>query len=466
MFTKSVILPLSGALMISGLAGTIIYYLYKKDKDEQSELTTKSKEWSSLEVSVPISAVGIVIGRQGANIKLIQERTGTKINFKDEEVEGQRICIIRGLDVNALQAKRLVIKTIEDQPVVEVDQIFVPVQAVGRIIGRNGDVVRNMSRCSGCKILIDREERQDDNPIQQCPEDMKSILLKGTKEQIDSAKVLILAKLHEEEEMRQQIQASAANMAPRGRKYQDSTESLNNLAISPVPSLNQESLSIPASDRFIEAYVSAVDNATHFWLQVVGPRSIQLDKLVKDMTEYYELEDNKEMNEVNIEKMKNGDIIAARFPHDSSWYRGQVCQVVNNDGDSSRSKVTVYYVDFGDTETIEITNICELRTDFLKLNFQAIECKLAYVTEVTEVSEEATEAFEELTYTAQWKVMMVKIMGYFQAENNKTLPLIQIIDTNGATDVDVAEELVQRGFLEWLDGAPKSTTSSTPSNSI
>lgn len=45
-------------------------------------------------------------------------------------------------------------------------------------------------------------------------------------------------------------------------------------------------------------------------------------------------------------------------------------------------------------------------------------------------SDEAADAFEELTYAAQWKVVMVKIVGYQQA-GEKSIPCVQIIDTNG-----------------------------------
>lgn len=78
-------------------------------------------------------------------------------------------------------------------------------------------------------------------------------------------------------------------------------------------------------------------------------------------------------------QVKTGDIVAAKFPHDDSWYRGQVCSYEPNEDDSSQSLVTVYYVDFGDTETIKMDCVFELRTDYLKLNFQAIECFLANI---------------------------------------------------------------------------------------
>lgn len=72
-------------------------------------------------------------------------------------------------------------------------------------------------------------------------------------------------------------------------------------------------------------------------------------------------------------------IVAAKFPHDDSWYRAKVRHSLHSEEDPEQSQVTVYYVDFGDTETITLDTMCELRTDFLKLGFQAIECFLANI---------------------------------------------------------------------------------------
>ncbi|XP_042893332.1 tudor and KH domain-containing protein homolog isoform X2 [Penaeus japonicus] len=448
---KNFILPLGGALLLSGVAGTIYYYLTKKDEEDDRILPdTRNSQWTSAEVHVPTECVGLVIGRQGANIKLIQERTSTKINFADEEVNGHRICLIRGLEENVTIAQKLVIKAVSDQPVIESSEMFVPQYAVGRIIGRNGENIRSVSRITGAKVDVEREDEQAQLTRNQ---DLRRIVLKGSKEQIDAAKSLLLEKVAEEEEMRQQIQASAVNMSMRARGRQAPLENGGSEA-SMNGSMHQESLSMPGSDRFIEAYVSAVDSAAHFWLQVVGPRSIQLDKLVTQMTEYYEDEDNRELHE--LEKVKTGDIVAAKFPHDDSWYRGQVCSYEPNEDDSSQSLVTVYYVDFGDTETIKMDCVFELRTDYLKLNFQAIECFLANIKPESVKGDEAADAFEELTYAAQWKVVMVKVVGYQQG-GDKTMPCVRIIDTNGPADIDVAEELVKRGLAEWTNGG-----SSTP----
>ena len=45
---------------------------------------------------------------------------------------------------------------------------------------------------------------------------------------------------------------------------------------------------------YLKCYISAVDDAGHFWVQVLNARSGQLDKLIQDMTTFY----NQECNQV------------------------------------------------------------------------------------------------------------------------------------------------------------------------
>ena len=49
----------------------------------------------------------------------------------------------------------------------------------------------------------------------------------------------------------------------------------------------------PACKGYLEVYVSAVENAGHFWVQVLGARSTQLDRLITNMTELYDREAEK-----------------------------------------------------------------------------------------------------------------------------------------------------------------------------
>jgi len=72
-------------------------------------------------------------------------------------------------------------------------------------------------------------------------------------------------------------------------------------------------------------------------------------------------------------------LVAALFSHDDMWYRARVTEVTLDDYDVGESLVAVYYLDYGDSDTQRLKDLCSLRADFLKLRYQAIECCLAKV---------------------------------------------------------------------------------------
>lgn len=45
-------------------------------------------------------------------------------------------------------------------------------------------------------------------------------------------------------------------------------------------------------DEHLEVYVSAYENPNHFWIQILGVRSLQLDKLTEEMTRFYSSSSN------------------------------------------------------------------------------------------------------------------------------------------------------------------------------
>ncbi|NXF79008.1 TDRKH protein, partial [Sclerurus mexicanus] len=52
------------------------------------------------------------------------------------------------------------------------------------------------------------------------------------------------------------------------------------------PTVPSPDFSFPA-DEHLEVYVSAVENPGHFWIQILGNRSLQLDKLTAEMRHFY-----------------------------------------------------------------------------------------------------------------------------------------------------------------------------------
>ncbi|MPC61570.1 hypothetical protein E2C01_055644 [Portunus trituberculatus] len=123
---KSLLLPLGGALLLSGAAGAVYYYLTRRDGEEYEVAPSRSNVWTSVKVEVPAEAVGVVIGRQGSNIRLIQDSTNTRIKFSDGEESGKRTCAIVGQPENVRLARQLIMKAIDEQPVIEVSEVKVP----------------------------------------------------------------------------------------------------------------------------------------------------------------------------------------------------------------------------------------------------------------------------------------------------------------------------------------------------
>lgn len=66
--------------------------LLKKDEEDDFDCTVRTPNQRTLEIKIPKETVRLLIGRNGKNIKNIQERSNTRINFKD--VDGlDRVCL-------------------------------------------------------------------------------------------------------------------------------------------------------------------------------------------------------------------------------------------------------------------------------------------------------------------------------------------------------------------------------------
>lgn len=204
-------------------------------------------------------------------------------------------------------------------------------------------------------------------------------------------------------------------------------------------------------DGYVDVYVSAVETPNRFWVQISGSKSIQLDKLATEMTEFYDDERNKakfQLNDINI-----GDVVAAYFQGDSSWYRAQVIKINEVDG---TKKISVFYLDFGDHYVIEQDSINVLKPDFLSIPFQAIQCSLLDVKPIGEKwTEKASEEFEKMVYLGSWKVIMAKPVKQESTNGEEAgsdkVQLVQLLDTNTKSDVNISAELVSRGHAKYVN---------------
>ncbi|KAH7937264.1 hypothetical protein HPB49_009874 [Dermacentor silvarum] len=430
------------------MSSILLYLLLKPEEEyEVKRRKVETTKHTVVKVTVPKEVVGGVIGRQGANIKRIQEKTNTKISFDNQGTgeECDRIAVIRGVPSDVQDAEELLKACIVEQSNVVTETVFVPAKSCGRIIGRNGETVRHMCRVSSAKILVDRAGGDD----RERSSNLKTVSITGTREQIRMAITMIDEKLAEEEAYQQKMALASAGRAAlyRNRPMAIKASATPLSKDEKEPEFVQEELVATSADGYIEVYVSALESPRSFWVQLVGSQSINLDKLVEDMTNYYSHVPNQQTHALVSAAV--GDIVASRFAQDSCWYRARVVAIEESDYSKDETTIKVHYVDFGETGRFKTKELCTLCDEYRYLPLQAIECSLAGVQprDGTQWTEEASDLFEMLSHAAQWKVMMAKVVS--KAKREDGFPgfkySVDLVDTNNKEDVSVASELMSQG---------------------
>ncbi|XP_074658968.1 tudor and KH domain-containing protein-like [Tubulanus polymorphus] len=439
---------------------TLAFCLYmlwanrEEDNDECFEEQTITSRQTYIKVEVPCKLVGQIIGRQGENLKRIENESGAKLDFDRDTSSSSnrrenaekliRIATIRGKRENAQKAEELLRELIAEQPDIVEEHIHVPQYTIGRIIGRNGETVNGIRQTTKTRLNIEKHsDRRDRNrPVK--------ITIVGSRDNIDLAKVMINDITAEENEMNAQVNASLANRQQRGR-----SKHLNRSEKAPE-STDQLKLTPPGSD-YIQLCVTAIVSPDRFWIQMVSLSCEKLDCLVQEMTTLYSVSNTSEA--LSIESIQVGDIVAAPFQYDDSWYRAEVKSIDDD-------LLDLYYVDYGDSGDINFKNVRPLRSDFFALPFQAIECRLADVSPADGAAgwtDEAISTFEELSHCAKWKPLMGRTVHYAETESGTSVPCLQLVDTSTTEDVYLAEELITRGLAARIPGTPsKSHTQTTP----
>lgn len=169
-----------------------------------------------MQIMVPDRTVGLIIGRGGETIRDLQERSGCHINIVGESksVNGLRPVNLIGSVEAAARAKDFIMEIVDSDSRGEAppaatkkppmsmgmgmggrndgpspgpdkinDAVYVPSDAVGMIIGKGGETIREMQNNTGCKINV----AQSSGP----GEVQREIALIGSRDSIARAKQAI-----------------------------------------------------------------------------------------------------------------------------------------------------------------------------------------------------------------------------------------------------------------------------------
>ncbi|XP_069807407.1 tudor and KH domain-containing protein isoform X2 [Dendropsophus ebraccatus] len=404
-------------------------------------------------VAVPSHAAELFFGQDGAITDQLMMQSGAHIGIA-EDGGGDRKLAIRGDAEQVRQAQQRLHGILQGGATLRVE-LHYPSNTIGRIIGKDGERIREITKRSGAAISC---ERRGENSA---AAPTRRISVSGTWEQVAAAKDL-LQKASEEAATVQRRAAESSSFrshrkelipmkrkdrqhlqeeeqpptmeAPQSRNYAEDHPSVQeNMAdgtnIFPSPDFSFR------ADEYVDVYVSAVENPEHFWIQILGSRSSQLDKLTTEMSDHYQRQNRDAMPEIQV-----GNIVAAPFHSDNFWYRAEVLGFLKN------GNVDLYYVDYGDNGETARENLYPLRSDFLSLPFQAIECRLSSVApRGGSWSDTALDAFESLSHCAEWKPLLAKISSFPSPGVSRCFQ-IRLYDPSSDPMLDIGLELIRCGY--------------------
>ncbi|WVQ78068.1 hypothetical protein IAT38_000149 [Cryptococcus sp. DSM 104549] len=137
-----------------------------------------------------------------------------------------------------------------------------------------------------------------------------------------------------------------------------------------------------------DVYVSAVkeDGPFGFSVQILEKDSVAaLEKLMGDFALHHRQATSAAPAAFSP---RTGDLVSAKFSEDNQWYRARVKKA-----SAIKKEAQLYFIDYGNEETLPFSRIRPLDTKFKSLPGQAKEARLSFVKLVPRESEYGPEAF-------------------------------------------------------------------------
>lgn len=425
-FVYSAMTSLSNTILASitaGVAGTLVYHFVINKLNEK----VVDPGLVTLHVEIPHETVAYLIGRDGTNIRRIENKTNTSITFIDQGGLC-RLCVVRGRKEDVESANEKLQISVKEFAQLETAEIFVSDKTLSYLSANNDLKLKEIAASCNARIYIYKVQ---DKP--------NSLLVRGVYHRIEEVRAHLKHVALEEEPTANPILSSAPSRFNR--------TSLKSFAPpAHFQNVSREKLEPTSSDGYCEVFVSSVKNPSCFFVQSVGHQSGELDRLIEEMTDLYSQESFRQ--QLTAPVLEVGAYAAAYSDIDKCWYRAKIVSLERNEENAAESQVLVQFVDFGDTIALKLQDVATLRSDFFSMKLQAIECRLSAISPSngSEWNEEEIDTFEMLTHCAQWKVVMARIESYHQTDgvNGKFIPCVKLVDTNNEKDINVGEEMVAR----------------------
>ena len=161
------------------------------DKPEASEEASSEKPFGRLVFYIPGDQTGLVIGREGKNIRQVESETNTSITVDRSSyarlTQNATVAII-GSEENCKRALCIILQNLKRkmlQHLATTETIKIPNQLVGKVIGIGGSTCSAIESLSGARVKI------EDLGLESFLDGSRSCKITGMAEQVKDAKDLI-----------------------------------------------------------------------------------------------------------------------------------------------------------------------------------------------------------------------------------------------------------------------------------
>ncbi|XP_063436634.1 tudor domain-containing 6-like [Mytilus trossulus] len=236
-----------------------------------------------------------------------------------------------------------------------------------------------------------------------------------------------------------------------------------------VGEMTTSDIPLPNIDTSLNCYnvmLSFVKSPSHFFVHIVSEVTANtLNVMSNNINTHHSKLSRKQLQKLSKTLTpKVNDVCCAQFIEDNKFYRAQIMEIIQtpdspqkiseNDSDSSVSgKITVFYMDYGDVETVPKRRLFPLPKELQNIPSLAIKCSLAHAGPVKKSkhwSADAKECFNKLTGDDKVLKMIIvdgsieETLGSVDSDPLKVV----LVDNNEKEEICINVDLIKQGFAE------------------
>ncbi|KAM6180365.1 tudor domain-containing protein 15 [Erethizon dorsatum] len=209
--------------------------------------------------------------------------------------------------------------------------------------------------------------------------------------------------------------------------------------------INKNILKVGGSVKTVEmevktayiAFVSYVLNPSNFWVRTNAHQN-EFQDIMKNMNKCY---DSCENDELILRNPKPGMFCCARYSKDRCFYRALITEI--ND-----RKIDVYFLDYGNTDSIPSFDVKILLSEFCELPALAMCCSLAHVIPVEDLwVKAAVDYFKKIVLNKEILLQVIR-----KKEDKYT---VNIQNIEASENIDVVSLMSEAGYAEYWEIEPE-----------